>query len=152
MHFGSAALRERFRARVPDRLLGKVNRFGIEATIAAWADCGGWFQAAMQILKRNREHVTQYLRKLPRVGYHQPEAGYLAWLDCRALDLPAPPHAFFLERARVALNDGAEFGMPGAGHVRLNFATSQTILDAVLGRMADALARQERIVTELPQN
>ena len=45
MSFGSSALRERFRAAIPDRMLGIVNRFGMEATICAWRECGGWLAA-----------------------------------------------------------------------------------------------------------
>ncbi len=71
--------------------------------------------------------------------YYAPDASYLAWLDCRALDLPVSPHQFFLEKARVALTDGTEFGAPGRGHVRLNFGTSEQILDELLGRMAESV-------------
>ena len=48
------------------------------------------------------------------------------------------PAEFFLERARVALSAGSEFGEPGHGFVRLNFATSQDILDRILDRMIKA--------------
>jgi cystathionine beta-lyase len=67
-----------------------------------------------------------------------PQAGYLAWLDCRELRLGGAPAEFFLERARVALSPGSEFGEPGHGFVRLNFATSQDILDRILDRMIKA--------------
>jgi cystathionine beta-lyase len=44
-----------------------------------------------------------------------------------------------LERARVGLSDGATFGAPGLGCVRLNFATSRAILTEILERMARTL-------------
>jgi len=99
----------------------------------------------MPLLQRNRERLADTLaRELPGVRYHSPEASYLAWLDCGSLDLPSPAYAFFLDRARVALNDGSEFGPPGLGHVRLNFATSESILDELLDRMAAAVRRSWR--------
>jgi cystathionine beta-lyase len=58
----------------------------------------------------------------------------------RALGLPGKPQEFFLKQARVALSDGRAFGEEGEGFVRLNFATSRVILDAVLARMDAALA------------
>ena len=61
------------------------------------------------------------------------------WLDCAALDLQPSPYRFFLEQAKVALSDGPNFGAPGEGFVRINFATSRGILGDALGRMADAL-------------
>jgi len=143
MHFGSTALRERFRVAIPDRMLGIANQFGLKATIVAWQECGPWLDCVMEVLDRNRARLTQFLRTdLPQIGYHEPEATYLAWLDCRALNLPVEPRSFFLEHARVALNDGAEFG--GPGHVRLNFATSPAILDEILGRLRDAVPERQR--------
>jgi hypothetical protein len=35
-----------------------------------------------------------------------PEATYLAWLDCHALDLPCSAGGFFLDHARVGRNFG----------------------------------------------
>src|ERR1700687_604848 len=60
--------------------------------------------------------------------YVQPEAGYLAWIDCRALGLGDDPARHFLERGRVALEHGLKFGSPGAGFARLNFGTSAGLL------------------------
>ena len=94
----------------------------------------------MSLLQRNREKLGRRIQNdLPGIEWHPPEATYLAWLDCRATDL-ADPARFFLERARVALSDGKEFGPPGQGFVRLNFATSGAILEQILDRMADSLA------------
>jgi cysteine-S-conjugate beta-lyase len=143
MHFGSPALRDRFRATVPDRMLGTVNQFGLKATIVAWQECDPWLDRVMALLQENRARLTQFLRsELPRVGYHEPEATYLAWLDFRRLEL-AQPQRFFLEHARVALNDGADFGTQGQGHARLNFATSPAILDEILRHLRDALLNRE---------
>ena len=74
--------------------------------------------------------------------HHAPEATYLAWLDCRALGLAPSPFRFFLERAQVALSDGASFGDARRGFVRLNFATSRALLTEALERMAKALAER----------
>ena len=68
-----------------------------------------------------------------------PEGSYLAWLDCRALGLAPNPHRFFLERAKVGLSAGPNFGPPGEGFVRLNFATSRALLTRALEQMAKAL-------------
>jgi cystathionine beta-lyase len=140
MAFGSLELRERFRAAIPDRMLGIVNRFGIEATIVAWRECGDWFEGVLAQLWDNRSRLGEFFAsELPEIGMHAPEATYLGWLDCSKLPLPSGPQQFFLEHAHVALNDGAEFGPPGQGHVRLNFATSGPILGEILGRMRDAV-------------
>ena len=78
-------------------------------------------------------------RSLPAVRWRPPQATYLAWLDCRDLRLPAEPSEVFLERGRVALGAGLDYGEPGAGHVRLNFATGPEHLSEAVDRMARAL-------------
>jgi cystathionine beta-lyase len=143
MHFGSSALRERFRSAIPDRMLGIANQFGMQATITAWRECRPWVDCVLETLVKNRDVVRDYVAsELPDVRHHAPDGTYLAWLDCTALELPGGPQAFFLDKARVALSDGADFGPPGAGHVRLNFATTPPILEEVLQRMADAVRKR----------
>ncbi|HET9410392.1 MAG TPA: aminotransferase class I/II-fold pyridoxal phosphate-dependent enzyme, partial [Candidatus Dormibacteraeota bacterium] len=139
LHFGSEALRSRFTEAIPDHLLGRPSRFGVDATIAAWSGGETWLGQVLEYLEGNRRLVAEWAEARPRLGHRAPEATFLSWLDCRGLDLPASPHEFFLESARVALSDGRDFGSPGEGHVRLNFGTSREILEAVLARMSRAL-------------
>ena len=138
-HFGTADLKARFDASFAEHLLGGPNRIGLAATIAAWRDGETWLETVMGYLDRNRRRVAEWAAE-QGIGHHMPEATYLAWLDCRHL-APADettPHQHFLERARVALSNGADFGTPGQGHVRLNFATSAEVLEEILGRLAGA--------------
>jgi cystathionine beta-lyase len=111
---------------------------GLEASIAAFAQGEEWLATVLRLLERNRGLLLD--AALPGVEIGEPRATYLAWLDCRALELPDGPFAFFLERARVALSDGMNFGLGGEGWVRLNFATSLGVFEQILDRMAGALA------------
>jgi cystathionine beta-lyase len=76
------------------------------------------------------------------VSVRAPAATYLAWLDLRATGLGDDPAAWLLTHARVALSPGPEFGAPGCGFARLNFATTPAILDQVLDRIVGALRRR----------
>ncbi|MGD9752954.1 MAG: MalY/PatB family protein [Acidimicrobiia bacterium] len=141
--FGTQAMLERFRT-IPRFLLGGSNAFGVAASIAAWRDGEPWLEALVRYLQANRERVVDTVnRRMPGVSTVTPEATYLAWLDCRELLATGrADHAatFFLQQAGVGLNDGADFGAAGEGFVRLNFATSQAVLDQVLERMVAACA------------
>jgi cystathionine beta-lyase len=140
--FGAHELRRRFLT-LPRYLRGGIGILGMEATRAAWLEGGPWLEGALAILRRNRALVEDAVRSsLPGVVYDPGEATYLAWLDCRALELAPSPFRFFLDRAKVALSDGPTFGAPGKGFVRLNFATSRAILSEALERMAKALAER----------
>ena len=137
--FGSAEQKRRFNS-LPRHLRGGVGILGIEATRSAWRFGGPWLEALITHLAANRAFVASTVAdQLPGIVHHPPEATYLAWLDCRALELEPSPYEFFLERARVGLSNGADFGLPGEGFVRLNFATSRAIVAEALERMAKAL-------------
>ena len=115
-------------------------QFGIIAQTAAYSQGGPWLESVLTALDANRHLLASLLSEhLPAVTYLLPEATYLAWLDCTALGLGDDPAAVFLERGRVALNSGLTFGTGGAGHVRLNFATSGAIIEEAVRRMASSL-------------
>lgn len=137
--FGTPELKKRFNA-FPRHLRGGLNGPGILATEAAWRHGDAWLADVTAYLRANRDYVAEFVRsELPGVVHFAPESTYLAWLDCRALSLAPSPHEFFLKRARVALSEGPNFGAPGVGFVRLNFATSRAILSRALEQMAKSL-------------
>lgn len=114
--------------------------FAVIAQTAAYAHGGPWLEAVLAALDENRQLLGSLLAEhLPDVGYVLPEATYLAWLDCRKLGLGDDPAKAFLDQGRVALNSGPTFGGGGAGHARLNFATSADILKEAVRRMASVL-------------
>jgi cystathionine beta-lyase len=141
----NAALRERFAAGRADLVYG-VNILGYTAALAAYRDGGPWLLALLRYLEASRDFLVEYTRKhLPGIVVTPPEGTYLAWLDCRRATIPGgDPFTFFLERARVALSDGATFGRGGAGFVRLNFGCPRSILAEGLDRMRQALAAARR--------
>ena len=143
IHFGSPALRQRFFARLPAKLLGFPSVMGIDATVAAWDAGDPWFAETLARLEANRDYLARAIPEaLPGAVFLPPEATYLAWIDCTALDLGMPAQQFFLERARVGLNAGETFGSGYDACVRLNFATTPAILQEIVGRMADAVRQR----------
>jgi len=137
----NAALRERFAAARADLVYG-VNVLGYTAALAAYRDGEPWLEELLRYLGANRDFLVDYVRRrLAGVAVAPPDATYLAWLDCRDAAIPGgDPFTFFLETARVALNDGTAFGRSGQGFVRLNFGCPRAILTEGLDRMRAALA------------
>ncbi|MXN17894.1 aminotransferase class I/II-fold pyridoxal phosphate-dependent enzyme [Pseudooceanicola sp. GBMRC 2024] len=142
MNFGTPELLARFREGFPGRVMGSPNALGIDATVAAWDEAQDWLAALVAHLQAMRDHLAARLAaELPEISMQRPEATYLAWLDCRALGLDRPAFDVFHDEARIAFSPGANF-LPGAeGFVRLNFATSQPILDEILDRMVRMVRR-----------
>jgi cystathionine beta-lyase len=113
---------------------------GVLASAAAFTDGEEWLDACVEHLALQWGRLPGLLAEhLPAVRYRPGEAGYLAWLDCRELGLGDDPAAAFLERGRVALMPGPDFGEPGRGWARLNIATSGALLEEAVRRMARAV-------------
>jgi cysteine-S-conjugate beta-lyase len=110
---------------------------GAIASVAAFRDGGPWLDDVIAVLDHNRGLLAELLAEhLPEVGYTPPRAGYLAWLDLRALDLGDDPTEAILEQGEVALSPGPDFGRQGAGFARLNFGTSPALLEQAVERIA----------------
>jgi len=134
-HLGDSEVRDAIAA-LPGHILGAVGTPGAEATLAAWTCGEPWLAETTMHLTAMRDHAIERLSaELPMARFAIPEATYLLWIDLSAYGLGEAPGKTLLEDARVALNDGPEFGEHGAGFVRLNFATTQGILDAVIDRI-----------------
>jgi cystathionine beta-lyase len=131
---GAAILAQRW-----DALL--ASHVGVHATIAALRAARPWLDAVVAQIDSNTRLLTTLLAdQLPQVRYRRPQASFLAWLDCRELELGADPAAEFLARGRVALSPGPDFGMEGRGFARLNIGTSPQLISEAVRRMAAAAA------------
>jgi cystathionine beta-lyase len=113
---------------------------GAIGSIAAFREGGPWLDDVLAVLDHNRRLLASLLTEhLPEVGYTLPQAGYLAWLDMRALDLGPDPSQPLLDRGRVALSPGPQFGPQGAGFARQNLGTSPALVEEAVARIARAV-------------
>ncbi len=125
-------------------LVGGVNLLGYQAALAAYQFGEEWLQQLLKYLHGNRKLLVDFVAdNFIGVRLSPLEATYLAWLDFRACNLSGGPYRFFLEEARVALNDGASFGTGGDGFVRLNIGCPRSMLLEGLNRMKTALDRSQ---------
>jgi cystathionine beta-lyase len=132
-------LREKFK-KVAERMTLHVSSLGLVAAEAALSgECDDWLAALNTYLTANRDFISDFaVERLPGIRVSRPDATYLGWFDCSALKTESP-YKFFLENAKVALNDGAAFGTGGEGFVRFNFGAPRELLAEGLDRMAKAL-------------
>jgi cysteine-S-conjugate beta-lyase len=135
-HVGDRRVRKALEAQ-PPFIFGQVSTLAVRATLAAWQDGDDWLATLRTVLDRNRRRVAEALPA--GVGYRLPEATYLAWLDFRELGLGSAPRPFLLDNAKVLLSNGPDFGPGGEGFVRLNFATSGSLLEEILHRIKVAV-------------
>lgn len=117
-----------------------ASTLGIVGNLAAFTAGGPWLEETVAYLEGNRDLLGLMLaEQAPDVVFHPPQGTYLAWLDCSAYGLDDPAE-HIATHGRVKVNDGATFGEAGKGGVRLNFATSKSILEDIVTRVAKALS------------
>ena len=131
---GAAILAQRW-----DALL--ASHLGVQASVAALRHARAWLDAAVAQIEVNARQLSALLaERLPGVDYRPPQASFLAWLDCRDLGLGEDPAAVFLDRGKVALSPGPDFGTQGRGFARLNIGTAPELIADAVERMAAAIA------------
>lgn len=123
-------------------LVGWVNLLGQVAMQASYEHGEPWLEALLQYLQANRDYVSDFVNQhLRGVSMCKPQGTYLAWLNCREAGINGKPSDFFLEHARVAMNDGEWFGRGGNGHVRFNFGCPRFQIVEALEKMKTALEK-----------
>lgn len=127
--------------RFPPDSRWRIGHLGVIATVAAYHESEAWLDQLLLTLDHRRAVLgTLLAERLPAIRWQPPEATFLAWLDCSGIGPDDEARELFLRRGKVALEPGLRFGAPGAGHARLNFATSVDILDQATQDMSQALA------------
>ncbi|MDE6424107.1 MAG: aminotransferase class I/II-fold pyridoxal phosphate-dependent enzyme, partial [Muribaculaceae bacterium] len=134
-------IREKFYHWLAANEFGDAPIFSHIAAISAYRKGAEWRKQMMEYVMDNIRFVEDYCRKeIPGIEAKRPDASYLVWLDCRELGLDQKELVdLFVNKARVALNDGEMFGKEGIGFMRLNVATPRAELKKILDRIRDAV-------------
>ena len=117
------------------------NTLAQTAALAAYTKADPWLINTLNYLRKNRKRIGEIVAETPDLQWIPPEGTFLAWLDFRKLGLDDPAQNL-QELTGLVLERGSRFGKlgEGRGFARLNFGTSQPILDAALDRLQDATA------------
>ncbi len=113
----------------------------IIGTMAAYDHCEDWLDEMLDYIADNIDETERLLKELaPEIKMVRPEASFLVWLDCRGLGLD---HSglidMFVDKAHLALNDGAMFGAEGEGFMRMNVGCPRSMLRHAVQSLANAL-------------
>ena len=116
------------------------NAFGYLAVEAAYTYGEEWLNQLLLYLKGNINFVDHWLYDLmPKIKVMRPEASFLIFLDCRELGLSTQElDDFFVNKAQLALNSGAMFGVGGEGFMRMNIAVPMLIIRRAVTQLQQA--------------
>lgn len=112
-------------------------------------DGARWLDTRVRHLAEAGSRIRRTLADLPvPLPSSPPEAGFLLWIDARALRVAGQP-VELAERIRlrtgVRMLDGTRFGAP-TGFLRLNYATDPVLLSTAVTRLADLGQEETRVV------
>lgn len=138
-------LHDAYRESVADNKAYGRTVFGTLALETAYLSCEDYADQLMAYLEENLAYVTRHINaRIPEISIVKPEATYLIWLDCRNLQMKQEALVkFFLEEAKVAMNNGASFGQCGLGFMRMNIACRRETLREALERIEAAIKRRK---------
>ncbi len=117
-----------------------LNIMSIEAVKAAYRDSEEWLNGLLKYLKHNIEVLQEAFPKDYKITALDMEGTYLAWLDCRKLNLSTSElNDLFLQKAGVWLHNGETFGEGGEGFMRMNIACPTSVLKEAIERIKSVL-------------
>jgi len=112
------------------------------AAKAAIIHGGSWLEKLMVHLNKMKDYGMKRLTKIPGVRCTVPQATPFLFLDISSFGKTSEEMTEYLqEEAKVIVIDGAKFGPPGEGYIRINFATSFAVLKEAFDRIEQALSK-----------
>lgn len=93
-----------------------------------------WLNALLQHLQTNIDKLDDIFKEDSyRIQFQKPEATFLAWLDCKEMNLnEIELNDFFIHTKKLGLTTGSSFGAEGKGYMRLNFGVTEETMDKLL--------------------
>jgi cystathionine beta-lyase len=136
------------------------------ANRAALTEGEDWLSQVNEYIDGNHDFVESFVRaNIPMIKYRKAQGTYLAWLDVSAVcdkingkELAAAANKtltagtkpltaesmverHFVKHAKVQMNPGSNYGLGGAGHMRMNIATSRKLVELALTNLANAMTK-----------
>jgi cystathionine beta-lyase len=146
----------RLKARVDEYHFAELSTLGVVANEAAYKGGADWFAQALAYIDGSHDMVESYIKQnMPTVGYTRNEGTFMSFLDFsktmesvgagelyKSHGKESPEHYFqdwLVHNSGVYLNPGSVYGAGGAGHMRINIASSRLVLKDVFDDMASAV-------------
>lgn len=110
-----------------------LNIMAVAATKAAYKHGEEWLEGLLRYLGQNVTLLKTAFPENAPVSALNIDGTYLAWLDCRKLNLsPSELDNLFLSKAGVWLHNGHTFGAGGKGFMRMNIACPKSVLEKAI--------------------
>ena len=146
----------RLKARVDEYHFAELSTLGVVANEAAYKDGADWFAQCLTYIDGSHDMVEGYIKQhMPTIGYTRNEGTFMTFLDFsktmesigaseqyKSHGKQSPEHYlqdWLVHNSGVYLNPGSNYGTGGAGHMRMNVASSRHVLKDVFDALASAV-------------
>ncbi|MFA1822514.1 MalY/PatB family protein [Virgibacillus oceani] len=119
-----------------------LNTMGNAAIEAAYNHGEEWLDELLTVIDDNKKHVMEmFAKNTPELKVINAEGTYLLWIDCNGLNMDNKQlKKFMIEKAKVGLNAGIEYGDEGGQFMRMNLACPKSTVEEGVKRIVDAVA------------
>jgi cystathionine beta-lyase len=138
---------EKYNAMLNDKLhVNMGNLFGNVALTAAYHHGDVWLKQLLNYVWKNVEYVAEFCEQhLPQIKVIKPESTYMIWLDCRELGFEGDDlKNLFINKAKLGLNDGRQFGTGGEGFMRMNVACPKSTVKKAMEQLREAVPKNQK--------
>lgn len=134
-------IRKKFSEYLENSELANGNIFAYIAAKAAYENGSDWLVQMLDYVQANVDYVTDFLKNnVPQIKPMKPEASFLIWLDCSAMNMNSNElQDFMVNKAKLGLNKGTMFGPGGEKHLRLNIGCPRSILETAMAQLKNAV-------------
>lgn len=128
---------------INDNEVCDINPFGVAGLIAAYNDSRDWLEQLLVYINSNFKLLRdEFAKSLPELPIVNLEATYLAWADCRKINMSsADLEEYLIKESHVWVNAGSMYGKDGEGFIRINLACQRSRLAEAIDRMVPVLKR-----------
>ncbi|WP_172915544.1 MalY/PatB family protein [Capnocytophaga canimorsus] len=137
-------IRKKFQQYVEGNMLCDGNIFAFQTVVSAYKQGESWLNQMLDYVQQNINFLVDYIREhIPQIHVIVPQASYLVFLDFRPLKLSQEQIVHLcVDRAKLALNDGAIYGEEGEGFMRINLACPRSVVACALKQLKEAIEKQ----------
>lgn len=112
------------------------------AAKAALTSGAPWLEGLMAHLRKMRDYGVERLSQVPGVWCPVPQATPFLFPDLSSFGMTSEAVARYLkDEARVIVHNGAKYGPPGEGFIRINVGTTHSLLKEAFDRIEEALSK-----------
>ena len=118
-----------------------LNTFASDLLVAAYNDSEEWLDCVLDYINKNIELFVDYVKNnIPNLKCIKPEGTYFVWVDFSGLNMSSEAlKAFLVDKCKLAVNYGGEFGEESKLFARFNLACSEKIVVEALNRLENSV-------------